>query len=134
MVQCLYSIVKKEESKLKKINIRRLITLVFNCFFVLSFFSMALATTTVVVPEEVKTTLTNITKILLLIGTAVCVGKVIHIGILYLTSSVAEKVNAKQAMVPWIIGTIVCFGAATIGGAIIKIFTEAGTPGNVLDY
>ena len=88
-------------------------------------------------PGEVKTTLTDLTSILLLIGTAVCIGKVIHIGILYLTSTAMDKSTAKQAILPWLLGTIICFGASTIGSAIINIFQDAlegAGVGNVLDY
>ena len=86
------------------------------------------------VPEEVVTTLTKITSILLLVASAVCIGKVIQIGIMFLTASAAEKSHAKEAVLPWLIGTIVCFGAATIGSAIINIFVNAGLPSSVLDY
>lgn len=123
---------------MKKLNIKKIITIIFNTLLILLFTSTVLADSgdvgAVKVPQEVKDTLTNLTNILLLIGTAVCIGKVIHIGILYVTSTAMDKSQAKQAILPWIIGTVVCFGAATIGGAIIKIFTEAGLPGNVLDY
>ena len=61
---------------------------------------------------------------------AICVGKIIHIGILYMTSSAADKSNAKTALLPWIIGTIVCFGASWIGPLIINLFKISG---NVLD-
>ena len=105
---------------------------IFNSFLILSFTSIVFADD-VMVPQEVETTLQNITKILLLIGTAVCIGKVIHIGILYLTSTAMEKSMAKQAVLPWIIGTIVCFGAATIGGAIIELFVNQ-VPSGPLDY
>ena len=66
--------------------------------------------------------LTNILTVLLGVGGAVCVGKLIHIGILYMTSSAVDKSNAKAAVFPWIVGTIVCFGAGWIGPAIINLF------------
>ncbi len=66
-------------------------------------------------------TLKNVTQILLLIGTGVCIGKVIQIGIMYVMTSANEKANAKAAIIPWLIGTFVCFGAATIGGYLIKL-------------
>ena len=120
---------------MKKLNIKRIITIIFNTLLITSFTSTVFADSGVVVPPEVKTTLTNLTNILLLVVTAVCIGKVIHIGILYVTSTAMDKSQAKQAILPWIIGTVVCFGAATIGGAIIEIFTEGNIlPSNVLDY
>lgn len=118
----------------------KLINLYFNTLFLLVFCTSTVfaggegtgAGTGVSVPGDVVTTLTGITEILLLIGTAVCVGKLIHIGILYLTSTAIEKSNAKQALFPWILGTIICFGAATIGGAVIKLFLNSVGNGPVL--
>lgn len=66
--------------------------------------------------------LTEITEVLLIIGAGVCIAKVIHIGILYVTSSAVDKSNAKMAILPWLVGTFLCFGAAVIGPAIIEIF------------
>ena len=118
----------------------KILTIFFNTLFMLFYASTVTADSGgVVVPSEVRTTLVKITNILLLIGTAVCIGKIIHIGILYLTSTAVEKSNAKQALFPWILGTIICFGAATIGGAVIDLFMKSfGTTGGdapgVLDY
>lgn len=117
---------------MRKFHSKKLITAIFNMLLIIFYTSTVFG---VVVPSEVEETLVNVTKILLLIGTAVCIGKVIHIGILYVTSTAVEKSQAKQAILPWIIGTIICFGAATIGGAIIKIFENSGgLPSNVLEY
>ena len=117
---------------MKKIHTDKIITIIFN-ILLLTFYTNTVFG--VVVPSEVEETLVKITKILLLIGTAVCIGKVIHIGILYVTSTAVEKSQAKQAILPWIIGTIICFGAATIGGAIINIFENSGgLHSNVLEY
>lgn len=82
------------------------------------------------VNDTVDGILTEILVVLLGVSGAVCVGKLIHIGILYMTSSAVDKSNAKSAVLPWLIGTIVCFGAAWIGPWIIDIFR---IDGNVLD-
>ena len=87
-----------------------------------------------VIPDDVIKTLTTITSILLLVASAVCIGKIIHIGIMFVTSSAVEKSKAKEALFPWILGTIVCFGAATIGSAIVNIFLNAVPHTSVLDY
>lgn len=79
----------------------------------------------------VNRVLTDVTEVLLTVAGLVCVGKLIHIGILYMTSSAVEKSNAKAAAFPWLIGTIVCFGAAWIGGSIIQILK---IDKDVLDY
>ena len=75
--------------------------------------------------------LVNITEVLLVVAGLVCVGKIIHIGIKFMMTSVEEKSNAKMALLPWLVGTIVCFGAAWIGRTIISIFN---IDKNVLDY
>lgn len=84
-----------------------------------------------VLSTVVTGSLTEIAEILFLVGAAVCVGKCIHIGILYVTSSAVEKSNAKMAVLPWVIGTFICFGGATIGKFIIGIL-EIDQP--VLSY
>ena len=83
--------------------------------------------------EEVTGPLKEITQVLLLVAAGVCIGKVIHIGILYVMSSAMDKSNAKMAILPWLIGTFLCFGAAVIGPAIINVFSE-GLPDGVLNY
>ena len=125
---------RKGAIEMRNLNKKKLITAIFNAFLIVFYINTVFG---VEVPPEVNETLINFTRILLLIGTAVCVGKMIHIGILYVTSTAVDKSNAKQALLPWLIGTFVCFGAATIGGAVIKLFMSAWSedgPPSVLDY
>lgn len=82
---------------------------------------------------EVDKVLKEVVEILLSIAGCVCLGKFIHIGIIFLTAGAAEKSNAKMALVPWLVGTIVCFGASWIGGTIISII-GSGMDGDVLKY
>ena len=98
----------------------------------LCFNNMVFAAGSVTLGDDVIKTLTEITQVLLVVAAGVCVGKVIHIGILYASSVAMDKSNAKSAILPWLIGTFICFGAAVIGPAIIGIFS--GGPANVLDY
>lgn len=72
--------------------------------------------------DAITAPLTDIVGVLLLVAAGVCIAKVIHIGILFVTSSAVEKSNAKMAVLPWLIGTFLCFGAAVIGPWIISIF------------
>lgn len=81
--------------------------------------------------EDIIAPLSTVTQILLIVAAGVCVCKIIHIGILFVTSSAADKSNAKMALLPWLVGTFVCFGAAIIGPAIIGIFA---TSKDVLEY
>lgn len=82
---------------------------------------------------DVKNTLIEITQVLLIIAAGVCVAKVIHIGILYVSTVAMDKSSAKSAILPWLVGTFLCFGAAVIGPAIIEIF-QSGLPSKVLEY
>lgn len=108
----------------------------FNRFMtiLINVFTFGMSLTSIVFATEgtgaVKDILTDILKVLLGLGGAICVAKLIHIGILYMTSSAVDKSNAKAAVFPWIVGTIVCFGAAWIGPAIIGMFKISG---DVLD-
>lgn len=116
---------------MKKKNV--LTNILINAFFI----SMCLSKMVLASPskevefDSVIKPLTEITQVLLIVAAGVCVGKVIHIGILYVMSSAMDKSNAKMAVLPWIIGTFLCFGAAVIGPAIINIFKVTD---NVLDY
>lgn len=103
----------------------------FYTWFFLNFGTNVLAGS---VDSSVTGTLTEITQIILIIGAGVCIGKCIQIGIMYVMSSANEKSNAKMAMIPWIIGTIVCFGAATIGKFIINTIGGSNIDRPVLDY
>ena len=48
-----------------------------------------------------------------------------------MTSSAVEKSQAKTALVPWLVGTVVAFGASWIGPAIINLLKIDKGP---LDY
>ena len=78
--------------------------------------------------------LIEVTEILLVVAGLVCVGKLIHIGIKYMMTAAADKSDAKMALVPWLVGTIVCFGAAWLGGSIIEIISGSNANKPVLSY
>ena len=111
---------------MKKMNIKKYISTLMT--IVIMLFNVVSATGGAT--SAVNSILGDILSVLLGVSGAVCVGKLIHIGILYMTSSAMDKSNAKSAVLPWLIGTIVCFGAAWIGPWIIDIFR---VDGNVLD-
>jgi len=77
--------------------------------------------------------LIDVTQVLLVLAGLVCLGKLIQIGIMYMTSSAVEKSNAKAALMPWLVGTIVAFGASWIGPTIINIIT-GGVEKGPLEY
>ena len=105
---------------MKDRRFNKLMTILINVFtFCICINSMAYATNGM---GTVNAIMENILKILLGLGGAICVAKLIQIGIMYMTSSAVDKSNAKAAVFPWIIGTIVCFGAGWIGPMIINLF------------
>lgn len=84
--------------------------------------------------SEVDTILVEVVQILLAVAGCVCLGKLVHIGIIFLTAGAAEKSNAKMALVPWVVGTVVCFGASWIGNTIINIIADGMKNKDVLTY
>lgn len=118
---------------LKKKNLSFIMTLTI-CLTYMSTFVYATAgdQTSGPAPDvsAITSVLTPILSGLLALAGAICVAKIAHIGILFMTSSAVDKSNAKASLLPWIVGTIVCFGASWIGPWIISLFS---VPGNVLD-
>lgn len=80
---------------------------------------------------ELTKTISEIIGILFWIACVACTLKIIHIGILYMTTGVEGKSKAKGAMLPWVIGVFICATFATLGPAIMDLFY---TNKNVLDY
>lgn len=78
--------------------------------------------------------LIDVTTVLLVIAGCVCLGKLAQIGIMFMMSSATEKSNAKTAILPWLLGTIVCFGATWIGPLIIGIFKHDTSEGVLSSY
>ena len=83
------------------------------------------------ITSELSTTLGEIISILFWIACFACTLKILHIGILYMTTSVEGKSKAKGALLPWLIGAFICVTFATIGPAIMDLFY---TGKNVLEY
>lgn len=81
-------------------------------------------------PGTLANTIGQIVGILGWIAVAVCVFKVIQIGILFVTSA-GGKSKAKEAILPWLIGVFICATFATLGPLIIDLFD---TGMNVFEY
>ncbi len=107
---------------------------IFSNFAFYTWFFLNFGTSVFASNTDVNQTLTKITSIILIIGAGVCIGKCIQIGIMYVMSSANEKSNAKMALIPWLIGTIVCFGAATIGKFVINLISGGNINKDVLKY
>ncbi|MBR4111097.1 MAG: hypothetical protein IKK43_05370 [Clostridia bacterium] len=72
--------------------------------------------------SELNATLGNIISIMFWIACVACTIKIIHIGILYITTGVEGKSKAKGALLPWVIGVAICMTFATLGPAIMDLF------------
>lgn len=107
---------------------------IFSNFAFYTWFFLNFGTSVLASSADVNQTLTRITNIILIIGAGVCIGKCIQIGIMYVMSSANEKSNAKMALIPWLIGTNVCFGAATIGKFVINLISGGNINKDVLEY
>lgn len=82
------------------------------------------------VPAGIMSVLGKITDVLAIIASTVCLFKLIQIGIMYMLTGANEKSNAKTAILPWLIGTIVCVGYVTIGNSVIEMI-KGGSGGGI---
>lgn len=71
---------------------------------------------------EFKTNIDAIYNILVIIGTvlAVIIGGVL--GIKFMLASAEDKAKIKEALIPYIVGCVVIFGAFRIWAIVVKIF------------
>ena len=72
---------------------------------------------------EIQSTGNTIIKITRAIGTVISVGVLIILGIKYIMSSPEAKADYKGAMVPYVVGAILLFGATWICTAIYQFAT-----------
>lgn len=72
--------------------------------------------------EELKSTSTMIYNILLILGVCIAVITASILGIKFMIGSVEEKAQVKDALIPFVIGCIVIFGAF----GFWKIFVTIG--------
>jgi type IV secretory pathway VirB2 component (pilin) len=72
--------------------------------------------------------------VLTLIGEAVCLGKCIQIGWMFIVGSIQDKARAKEALLPWIVGAFILFGASWLGPLIINTLGNGFLGRDVLTY
>ena len=65
-----------------------------------------------------------ITGVVQIIGTIVSAGTLIVIGIRYMVSSIDEKAEYKERMIPYVIGAVLLFGATNIVNILYKLFIK----------
>lgn len=73
--------------------------------------------------DKLKSASSDIYNILLVIGICVAVITISVLGIKFMIGSVEEKAQVKEALIPFVIGCVVVFGAF----GIWKIVTELGS-------
>ena len=74
-------------------------------------------------------TILEIMGILFGVGIAVAVGKMMHIGIKFMTSTATKKSDAKDALLPWAIGTIALILFWSLSTWLIKILDSGNNKG-----
>ena len=75
----------------------------------------------VVENSEVKPIFLTILGTLQWVGYLVSIAMLIWAGIRYMTSSVGEKVKAKESLVPMVVGAILVAGATWIASAVFNL-------------
>ena len=69
-------------------------------------------------------TIKQIADIMFQIALAVAIFKLVQIGIGFLTGSGKSRQDAKAALIPWLIGVVVCALYLTVGNWIINTLTS----------
>ena len=82
--------------------------------------------------EGVYGTIGEIMSILLWLGFAIAIAKMMQIGVMFIIGGGSGKSNAKNALIPWVIGAMVCALFGTIGPFIINAIM-GGSSGGVFD-
>lgn len=83
-------------------------------------------------PDEITSKLNEINKVLFTAACIICVIKAVQIGIMFMLNGAGSKGQAKSAILPWIIGAVVCGGYLLISTQIIDLIQGAAGTGGVL--
>ncbi len=109
------------------------VTLLISLIFVFVLSLPVIATEGASVPSGLAEKLQEIQNILFVIACAVCVIKAVQIGIQYMLTGANDKSKAKESILPWIVGAIVCGGYVAISNWVVGIIQGAGGGGDVLN-
>lgn len=71
-------------------------------------------------PSGVYKTLVDIMSIMAGVGVVICVAKLMHIGIKFITQPAGGRSNAKESLLPWFIGAMVLATFASLGPWLIS--------------
>ena len=66
--------------------------------------------------------LKDIMNIMAWFGFMIAIFKVIQIGIMFLTGTAGKRSGAKDSIMPWLIGAIICATFGTVGPYVISLF------------
>ena len=83
-------------------------------------------------PDEITSKLNEINKVLFTAACIICVIKAVQIGIMFMLNGAGSKGQAKSAILPWIIGAVVCGGYLLISTQIIDLIQGTAGTGGVL--
>ena len=79
--------------------------------------------------DGVYATIREIMGILAWIGFAIAIAKLLQIGMMFMIGSGSGKNNAKTALIPWVVGALVCILFGTVGPWIIGLIMGDGAGG-----
>ena len=77
----------------------------------------------------VYATIREIMGVLAWIGFAIAIAKLLQIGMMFMIGSGSGKNNAKTALIPWVVGALVCILFGTVGPWIIGLIMGDGEGG-----
>lgn len=84
-------------------------------------------------PLAIKLKLKEINTVLFTLACVVCVIKAVQIGIMFMLNGAGTKGQAKSAILPWIIGAVVCGSYALIAEKVITLIESSAGGGGVLE-
>lgn len=77
--------------------------------------------------DETYAILKEIMGILAWVGFAVATFKVVQIGIMFMTGISSKRSGAKESIIPWLIGSLICAMFGVLGPWFINMFAEGDT-------
>ena len=80
--------------------------------------------------DETYAILKEIMGILAWVGFAVATFKVVQIGIMFMTGISSKRSGAKESIIPWLIGSLICAMFGILGPWFINMFA-AGDTGDI---
>lgn len=81
----------------------------------------------------INSKLNDINNVLFTAACIICVIKAVQIGIMFMLNGAGSKGQAKSAILPWIIGAVVCGGYSAIANKVTGLIENKAGEGGVLE-